>query len=135
MAERELSGEAAEDVPAETEIGEQQDLDRDMHMVHGEEHREVRQEREREHWGGDHAGGAHRARAPNRPSGLNSSTRMNSTNGSTGAVEPGMNNAPSDSVIATTKLANSAPMKLPMPPSTTTTKAMRMKNEPMLGTI
>src|SRR4051812_43331973 len=82
-----------------------------------------------------HAPAAHLALAPNRPSGLNSNTRMNSTNGSNGAVDPGMKRAPRDSVIATMKLAKRAPMKLPMPPSTTTTNAIRIKNEPMFGTM
>src|SRR5438132_4095052 len=103
--------------------------------MQGRDQRQTGQRGERGKSEDDCTHSAHRAGAANSPSGLNRSTRMNSRNGSTGAVEPGMNSAPSDSAIATMKLANRAPMKLPMPPSTTTTKAIKMKKVPMFGTM
>src|SRR5262249_27971671 len=135
MTERELTGKAAKNVPAIGQIGEQQDLDQDMRLMRGGDERKACQHDDRGEPGCECANSGHRAGAAKSPSGLNSSTRMKIRKGSTGAVEPGMNNAPSDSAIATTKLANKAPMKFPIPPSTTTTKAIRMKNVPMFGTI
>jgi hypothetical protein len=52
---------------------------------------------------------------------------MNKRKGSTGVVEPGIKRAPIDCAIATRKLASMAPTKLPSPPSTTTTNAIKMK--------
>ena len=73
-------------------------------------------------------------RVPNRPSGLNSRTRMKNMNGSTGAVEPGMNTRAEQLRDRDNEACEQRAMKLPIPPSTTTTKAIRMKNVPIFGT-
>src|SRR5262249_45030961 len=125
VAEGQLAGETAQDVPGIAEVREHQNLDQHVD--------EVRREDGREQCGGpgrhderhDRLARRHAARLPRMPSGLNRSMRMKIRNGSTGPVEPGMKSAPSASATATTKLASSAPTKFPMPPRTTTTKAIR----------
>ena len=53
----------------------------------------------------------------------------------TGARAMGIKREPTDSVKAMMKPPNKAPTKFPIPPKTTTTKAVNKKSHPTLGVM
>src|SRR5262249_3313388 len=73
------------------------------------------------------------ARAPKRPSGLNSTTAMKITKMPICPSDPPRYSPPSDSTMPIRKPPTSAPTKLPMPPSTTMVKATSTKPPPTCG--
>src|SRR5205814_6876130 len=138
VAEGELAGVAPQDVPALAEVGPEEDQDQDVSRVIV--HHEAEQGQHEEESGPDIdridlrprtlvgcQGTSIHCFAPSRPVGLNSSTSTKIAN-TTRCLSDGCGSrAPRFSAMPIRNPPSRAPIRLPIPPRTTVTKAIRTK--------